>query len=265
MIGKNEFFIKNLENLKYVPEYKINLLLQPNMINETIYNRIDKNYMSSIVRFCTKLNFVNREYFDYNLDYERYLNQVNEIFQDFKNFFYDEVNFLPDLTKKYQIFLDKFDANDETINRILDLQTSVPYTLFFQKVEEFLHILSEGKNYQKKSRFNAFGVHNDYLRILLHFLFLLVNKNFENMALLMNIKPTVFVHAFINIKEDLFNFLEVISEFLFSNYFKYKYDNYYFFTESINAILAMFEFSNNTQVFYFKFIFLNLKFFIWAF
>jgi hypothetical protein len=91
-------------------------------------------------------------------------------------------------------------------------------------------------------------VHYDYLKILLHFLFLLVNKNFENLALLMNIKPTVFVSAFIYIKEDLYNFLDVISEFLFSNYYKYKYDNYYFFTECINAILSTFEFSNNTQV-----------------
>jgi len=191
---------------------------------------------------------MSREYFDYNVDYETYLTQVNEIFKDFKDFFYNEVNFLPDLTKKYQIFLDKYDANDDTINRILDLQTSVPYTLFFQKVEEFLHILAEGKKYQKKSNFNVSGVHNDYLKILLHFLFLLINKNFENLALLMNIKPTVFVSAFIYIKEDLFNFLDVISEFLFSNYYRYKYDNYYFFTECINAILSTFEFSNNTQV-----------------
>ena len=250
MIGKNEFYVKNLENLKYIPDYKMNLLIEPDKINNFVFNRVDKNYMSQIVKFSSKLNMINREYFDYNINYETYLNQVNDIFRDFKNFFYNEVCFLPDLTKKYQIFLDKYDANDDTINRVLDLQTSVPYTLFFQKLEEFLHILSEGKKYLKKSNFNISGVQNDYLKVLLHFLFLLVNKNLENVCLLMNIKPLVFVNAFIYVQDDLFNFMDVISEFLFSNYYQYKFDNYYFFTEVINAILENFDIGNNLLVNY---------------
>jgi len=250
MIGKNEFFIKNLENLNHLPDYKLNLLLQPSLINETIFNRIDKNFMSQIVNFCYKLNFVNRQYFDFNVIYEVYLGQVNEILKDFKQFLFNDLNFLPDLTKKYQTFHENYDVNDDTINVILDLQTSVPYTLFFQKVEEFLHILSEGKKYQKKTSFFYSGIHHDYLNVLLHFLFLLVNKNFENLTLLMNIKPRIFVYTFIYIKEDLFNFLEVISEFLFSNYHKYKYDNYYFFTECINAILDTFEYGDMAQVYF---------------
>lgn len=249
MIGKNEFFIKNLENMKYLEDYKIKLLLNSEDLSSIIFGKINKYYMSQIFNFCMKLNFMNREYFDYNINYESYLSQVNEILKDFKNFFYNDVNFLPDLTKKYQIFLDdNFIVQEDTLKKIKDLQMCVPYTLLFQKVEEFLHILSEGRTFQKKSSFNISGIQNDYLRILLHFLFLLVIKNHENLSLLMNMKPTVFVSSFIYVKEDLFNFLDIIGEFLFSDYYEYKFDNYYFFTECINAVLDSFVLTNNLQV-----------------
>jgi len=252
MIGDSDFYVKNLKNLTLLDDYKLDLLINPNNIHKSIEKKIKNNYMSEIMSFCNKLNMTNRKYFDYDINYEKYLENVNEIFKDFKNFLNNDVNFLPDLTQKYQIFFNKYDnSNDITIKRILDLQTCVPFTLFFQKIEEFLHILSEGKRYKAKTSFIVSGIHNEYLKIILYFFFLLVHKNSENMTLLMNIKPTVFVSAFIYVKEDLFNFLELLSESLFSNN-PYQFDNYYFFTESINAILSTFELTRNLQVKFFK-------------
>ena len=77
---------------------------------------------------------------------------------------------------------------------------------------------------------------------------MLIDKNQENLVLLMNFKPNIFVCTFMIIKEDLFNFLEIVAEILFSSYYQYKYDNFYFFTECINEILDNFQMMGNMQV-----------------
>lgn len=247
MIGKNEFYIKNLENLQLLPNSSIQLLTS-NEVHLDMRRYIYFPFMSEIVKFCTKLNLANRDYFDYVMDYETYLTQVNDIFKELKQFIYNDINFLPDLSKKYQIFFDKSPLNDMTNDKIVEIQQCVRYTLFFQKIEEFIHIYAEGKKYMKsnnKKRFNAGGIQIDYLKMILHFLYLLVNRNYENLCLLMNFKTNIFINAFFDIEDHLYDFLELISEMLFSNQTSYQFDNYYFFSESMNAILNKVNFEGN--------------------
>ena len=247
MIGKNEFYLKSLQNMLHpsIPNYQINLLTSSEVQLE-MRQFLYFPYLKKIVNFCTNLNIYNRDYFDYNINYETYLQKVKEIFNDLKHFMDDEVNCVPDLTKKYQTFFEKGITDDLGHERLSHLQTSVRYTLFFQKIEEFVHIYSEGKKFGKDVDVNK-NVETEYLKTILHFMYLLVHNNYENLCLLMNIKTKIFVGAFFNVHDNLFDFMERISEMLYNDNHGYKYDNFYFFCEVLNDIQDKIDFENNAN------------------
>jgi hypothetical protein len=243
MVGKNEFYVNSLENLlsDNFPTYQLQLL-SSDSVQELIKNQIYLPFMKEIINLTTRMNSANRDYFDYNINYEGYLITMNMIFRDFKSFIFSEINYLPDLNKKYQVFDEKWNLDDITVERITEIQKCIKYTLFFQKIEEFLHIFSEGKTYHKLGQGEA--LQTEYLRMILHFLYLLVCRDYENLCLLMNFKPKIFVNAFYETNSSLYDFLELISEMLFSTNNTYKFDNFYFYTECLNEILFKLNFDN---------------------
>ena len=133
-----------------------------------------------------------------------------------------------------------------TLEKIKELQNCVRYTVFFQKVEEFLFIFAEIKKFRKDnfSEINQTIVFNDNLKLLLHFLHLLIYQDYENLTLLMNFKANIFINTFIDIKDNLMDFLDSIAEMLFRCDIEYKYDNYYFFCDCLIKILDLVHFDN---------------------
>lgn len=249
LIGKNEFYLKNLENLLHpsVPEYHIPLLLSDEVQME-MRRYLDLYLMKEIVLFTNILSIANREYFDYNLNYDEYLKKVNKIFRDLKNMIVKNINHIPDLSKKFQIFNHSYSIDEATDEKIKSLQECVKYTLLFQKLEEFFFIYSEGKRFgHEKKMDNHGGFHSDYLKFILNFLFLLVNKNYENLCLAMNFKTKCFVNALYDEKEILFDYLELISEMLFNSNGKYQFDNFYFLTETLNDIIEKISFDQSEE------------------
>lgn len=241
MVGKNEFYLSSLENVlsDNFPSYQLQLL-SSDMVQEQIKSLIYLPFMKEIINFTNRMNSANRDYFDYNINYEGYLITINMIFRDFKSFIFSEINYLPDLKKKYLVFDEKWNLDDVTVERITEIQKCVKYTLFFQKIEEFMHIFSEGKIYNKSGQ--GEGLQSEYLKMILHFLYLLVCRDYENLCLLMNFKPKIFVNAFFETNSSLYDFLELISEMLFSTRNKYKFDNFYFYTECLNEIIFKLNF-----------------------
>jgi hypothetical protein len=260
MIGKNEFYIKSLQNLTTtnVAAYEAQMLSTYDLHLE-LKQFLYLPYLKEITKFTTKLNAVNRDYFDYNINYEAYLNQVNDTFKELKFFIFNDLNFLPDMSRKYQIFHEKIAFDDVTNEKIVEIRKCIKHTLFFQKIEEFLHIYSEGKNAPSNQRNKGYvgftGVQSEYLKMTLNFLFMMVNKDYENLCLLMNFKSRNFVIAFFDVQDALFDFLELISEMLFSNQKTYQFDNFYFFTECLNEIInrVSFDKTDDHQVILFLF------------
>jgi hypothetical protein len=109
-------------------------------------------------------------------------------------------------------------------------------------LEEFFFIFSEGKRFGYVKKDHHGGFHSDYLKFILNFLFLLVNKNYENLCMAMNFKTKCFVNALFEEKETLFDYLELISEMLFNTNEKYQFDNFYFLTDTLNDIIELIKF-----------------------
>jgi len=248
LIGKNEFYIMSLKNLLHpsIPQHHVTLL-ESEEVQMEMRRYLDLRLMNEIIQFTSKMTIANREYLDYDLNYDDYLIKVNGIFRDLKNMVEKNLNYIPNLKRKYQIFNENHSHEENIDIKISNLQECVKYTLFFQKLEEFFYIYSEGKKFGHKEKKNSHsgGFQTDYLRFLLNFLFLLVNKNYENLCLAMNFKTKCFVIALYEEKETLFDYLESISEMLFNNKNYYELDNFYFFTETLNDIIDLIIFRND--------------------
>jgi hypothetical protein len=262
MAGKNEFYIKSLENLNFLKEEELEIITISRPVNEIKSYLFDNgsDYFTEIIKISKEINIFNRKYFEYEIDYETYLLNLDNIFKDFKTFLTNNINYLPDLEKKFQFYSEKITENESINNKIINLQESVKYSLFFQKIEEFIHIYGEGKmcGFNNKNNnnnnnlisldninedndnINFEGIKQENLKMLLYFFFLIVNKNPQNLTLLMKIKANIFVNAFYEIKETLFDFMELIGEILFNE--EYKFDNYYFYSEVLNEILEKLDF-----------------------
>jgi hypothetical protein len=244
-IGKKEFYLKNLKNMRYLQVEQLEYLVSPNNAHASIRRGLEK-YFIDIIRFCESINKYNRDYFNYELKYLDYLDKVNDVLEELRTFILNDINFLPDMTKNNYLIYDKSNISAQVIEKILNLQNCTKYTQFFQKIEEFLHIYSEGRTFKRNKMFDQ-DLQIEHLKVILQFLLLLVYKDYENMSFLMNIKVNIFINTFFDIKELLFNFLAIVCVSLFSDNVCYKFDNYNFFSECIMAIVekAVFTDSNN--------------------
>ena len=78
--------------------------------------------------------------------------------------------------------------------------------------------------------------------------FVIIDKNFENLILLMSFQPEELYNTFIDVKETFLDFLLIVSEMLFASSLQtYKFDNYIFFCHTISFITEKLDFGGNVN------------------
>ena len=91
-------------------------------------------------------------------------------------------------------------------------------------------------------------ISSDLLNFLLQFFFVIIDKNYENICLLMSFEDNEWYNTFIDVKETFFKFLLVMSEMMFSSSIQcYKFDNYKFFCNIISFIAKNLTFEDNLK------------------
>ena len=106
MVGKNEFYIKNLENLNCITERSVYMLTSEDVQLE-MRGQLYLPFMREIISFCNKMNNCNREFFDFTLTGDAYLLHINDIFKELKNFIFKDINYLPIWRESIQYFQNK--------------------------------------------------------------------------------------------------------------------------------------------------------------
>jgi hypothetical protein len=114
-------------------------------------------------------------------------------------------------------------------------QRTANFTLIYSRIEQFMSIYYQGKTFKKIDTKKSKPI----LDFILSFLFLLIYRNHENLTLIMNFKPLIFVETFSDNKEMMFLFLERICEMFHSG--EYEYDNFYFYSECLCIIILQVE------------------------
>ena len=236
LIGGGKFYISSIENLSLIDDYQVWLFTSDDF-NQSVRPFINKSYLESINKFNYKLGLLNRQYFEYGINLESYIEKTNEIMGEFKSFITQDIGFIPNLQTKYSHFIEI--QNDKKYKKVKQLQNAVKYTIFFQKIEEYIHICAEGKTYTYVGDVPLFKMDISFQKELLTFIlkvyYLLIQYNPELLCLLMNIKPKIFIGLFITADDALFDFLERVNEMLYTT--TYKFDNYYFFSECLCFIV----------------------------
>ena len=234
----NNFYANSLENLEKISPNKLYCICNEDFVN-VIKNELMSSYSKIFNDFTEKMGFYNRQYFDFDISFEKYIESVIDIFIEFQTILTNEVGYLPELNLKYFNFMDLNDKN--IINNLTNLQNAVQCSLYYQKIEEFIHIYAKGKKF--KSEENLVEVDQNkfesLLKNILLIYFLLIIKNPENFCLVMNIKPDIFIITFINVYEQLFYFFERMVEMVFD--LDYKYDNFYFLSECLCFVISHLE------------------------
>lgn len=240
LVGDGGFYVNSLENCLEIEEYEMKLLT-----NNDYYLEVKQNiytpYLDKINNFDLKMGILNRQYFDYGINLQNYIEKTNEVMGELKNFIMKDIEYIPNLNTKYAYFVDV--PNINKFKRVQTLQNVIKYTIFFQKMEEYIHIYAEGKTYTFKGdepliRIDMAG-HKELLIFILKVYYLLMQNNNQIFCLVMNIKPKIFVNCFIDAGDALFDFLERMCEMMFTS--TYKFDNFYFFSECLCFIISYVE------------------------
>ena len=234
LIEKDDnFYMNSLENLKYIDECDVELI-KSNDLFEDASNIIEFSFLNQFNSFCEKLGSENRKYLNYYIKFDEYLNNSLVIIKDFEKYVKSELPSIPDITMKYINFLG-ISNHPNTIKRIKHFQRAANYSLLFSRIEEFISIYYQGKKYNKIDTKKTKPI----LDFILTFLFLLVYKNSANLALIMNIKPLIFVQTFSDTQNMMFSFLERICEMFHTG--EYIFDNFYFYSECLCMTILQIE------------------------
>ena len=119
---------------------------------------------------------------------------------------------LDEISHSYCIFSPPEHKSFEKLQKIRKV---IFYSVFFQKVEEFIHIYSCGKIYPQPDEGFEYNKDDliDNVNFLLKFLFLLAKEKVQcKLTLVMNIKPQILVATFNDIITTTLDFLERLSE-----------------------------------------------------
>ena len=229
----DNFYMNSLENLDNIDECEVALISSDN-IYEDASKIIEHSYLRQFNLFCDKLGNENRKYLNYYINFNEYLNNALSLIKDFEKYVKSELPSIPDITMKYLHFIG-ISNHPNTIKRIKEFQRAANFSLLFSKLEQFISIYYQGK------KFNHIDIKNTKpaLDFILTFLFLLVYRNPQNLTLIMNIKPLIFIEAFSDTKKMMFYFLERICEMSHSG--EYQYDNFYFYSECLCMLILEVE------------------------
>ena len=92
--------------------------------------------------FANDMNIYSRQYFSYDIQHEIFCKYSNDIISQFRAFVQNLNINLDEISVKYCIYNEPNQASLEALNK---LKQAAMYSLFFQKIEEFIHIYSQGK------------------------------------------------------------------------------------------------------------------------
>ena len=233
LLNKNDFYINSIKNLdKWEIEYIVNCPV----INITIAspddmkvlkkeilktkNNIDKFYFDLVSKFCEDMFKINRHYFEFDVEQNKYFDVVNSILTEFNKAIEAENFNMNEIKVSYCCFQSPNTAYNEKLNKF---KNAIFFSSFFQRMEEFCHIYTASKkySYEKEMQYDQELLKNN-MRQLLQLLFVLVIRDHKFLTLIMNIKPIIFATTFNDVYDILEDFLKRIIEMIYSPNIQYK-------------------------------------------
>ena len=227
LLNKKDFYLNCVKNLdKYQIEYIENcpLINISNATQEDIKiiekeiiktkNCIEKRYYDLISKFCEDMFKLNRHYFEFDIEQQKYFEVVNSILTEFNNEVEKENFNLEEIKTSFCCFQTPNLAYNEKLNKF---KNAIFYSTFFQRVEEFTHIYASSKKFafEREKEYDQESL-KDNLRKLLKLLFVLFIRDHKFLVLIMNVKPIIFATTFNDVYDTLEEFLKRIIEMIYS-------------------------------------------------
>ena len=227
LLKKDDFYLNAVKNLdKYEIEYIENCPLinitnvsqeDLNIIEREIIktkNCIEKGYYDLISKFCEDMFKLNRHYFEFDIEQQKYFEVVNSILTEFNNEIEKENFNMEEINISFCCFQTPNIAYNEKLNKF---KNAIFYSTFFQRLEEFCHIYASSKKYsfERERHYDQESLKNN-LRKLLKLLFVLFIRDHKFLTLIMNVKPFNFATTFNDIYDTLEEFLKRIIEMIYS-------------------------------------------------
>ena len=157
LLNKNDFYLNCVKNLdKYEIEYIENCPLI-NITNASqedmkiiekeimkVKNCMEKRYYDLISKFCEDMFKLNRHYFEFDIEQQKYFEVVTSILTEFNNEVEKENFNMEEINISFCCFHTPNIAYNEKLNKF---KNAIFYSTFFQRIEEFCHIYSSSKKY----------------------------------------------------------------------------------------------------------------------
>ena len=230
---QDNFYMTSLNNLRNIEECELSLISSNNLLSDSS-KIIEKEYLDMFNSFSEKLGDENAKYLNYYIKFDEYLTNALLIIKEFEKSIREELPYFPDITMKYLHFIG-ISNHPNTAKKMKLFQRTANFSLLYSRIEQFMSIYYQGKKYNKIDTKKS----KPLLNFILAFLFLLAYRNHENLALIMNFKPLIFVETFSDSQNMMFLFLERICEMFHSG--EYEFDNFYFFSECLCIIILQIE------------------------
>ena len=227
LINKNDFYLNCIKNLdKYEIEYIENCRIinitnasQEDMkIIESEIKKtkscMDKRYYDLISKFCEDMFKLNRHYFEFDIEQQKYFEVANTILTEFNNEVEKENFNMEEIKTSFCCFNTPNLAYNEKLNKF---KNAIFYSTFFQRIEEFVHIYTASKKFtfEREKQYDQESL-KDNLRKLLKLLFVLFIRDHKFLTLIMNVKPIIFATTFNDVYDTLEEFLKRIIEMIYS-------------------------------------------------
>ena len=233
LLDKNDFYLNSIKNLD---RWEIEYLTNCPIINITncspddmkilekeiakTKNNIDIHYYDLISKFCEDMFKINRHYFEFDIEQNKYFDVVNSILTEFNREIENENFNMNEIKNSFCCFISPNPGYNEKLNRF---KNAIFFSTFFQRMEEFCHICTASKRftYAKEMNYDQELLKSN-LQKLLQLLFILAIRDHKFLTLVMNIKPIIFATTFNDVYETLEEFLKRIIEMLYSPNIQYK-------------------------------------------
>ena len=230
---QDNFYMTSLNNLTNIEECEVSLISSNNIFEDSS-KIIEQSYLDMFNSFCEKLGDENIKYLNYYIKFDEYLTNALLIIKEFEKNIKAELPSMPDITMKYLHFIG-ISNHPNTAKKMKLFQRTANFSLLYSRLEQFMSIYYQGKKYNKIDTKKS----KPLLDFILTFLFLLAYRNQENLSLIMNFKPLIFVETFLDNQKMMFLFLERICEMYHSG--EYEFDNFYFYSECLCYIILQIE------------------------
>ena len=233
LLDKSDFYLNSIKNLdKWEIEYITNcpvtnitnatqedMKLLENEILKT-KNSIDMHYYDLISKFCEDMFKINRHYFEFDIEQNKYFDVVNSILTEFNKEIESENFNMNEIKISFCCFQSPNYGCNEKLNKF---KKAIFFSSFFQRMEEFCHIYTASKKFSYEKEMN-YGQEllKENMSKLLQLLFVITIRDHKFLTLVMNIKPIIFATTFNDVYETLEDFLKRIIEMIYSPNIQYK-------------------------------------------